>query len=163
VLEHGGWVLFEDLVLFVACRRALADLRRDVMREEQLERLNATLEQQVEARTGELVASNRELQQSHAELRGAQDQLALASRRAGMAEIATTVLHNIGNVLNSVNVSAGLLGDTLRKSVTTRVADLHRLLERHAADLPGTSRASSPRSRARRAGARPSSRCASPR
>ncbi len=41
--------------------------------------------------------------------------LAATSRQAGMAEIATTVLHNVGNILNSVNVSATLISDRLRK------------------------------------------------
>src|SRR6266446_2811617 len=38
------------------------------------------------------------------------------SRQAGMAEVATGVLHNVGNVLNSVNVSALLISDRLGKS-----------------------------------------------
>ena len=35
------------------------------------------------------------------------------SRLAGMAEVATGVLHNVGNVLNSVSVSATLVGEPL--------------------------------------------------
>jgi hypothetical protein len=42
-------------------------------------------------------------------------------RRAGMAEVATGVLHNVGNVLNSVNVSAMLIVDRLSKS-TSRIS-----------------------------------------
>lgn len=40
-----------------------------------------------------------------------QQQLRDASRHAGMAEVAASVLHNVGNVLNSVNVSASLVSD----------------------------------------------------
>ncbi len=40
-------------------------------------------------------------------------QLLDASRQAGMAEVATGVLHNVGNVLNSVNVSASLVAEKL--------------------------------------------------
>ena len=47
------------------------------------------------------------------------------SRQAGMAEIATSVLHNVGNVLNSVNVSAELLREQISK---TPVADLGRVV-----------------------------------
>jgi len=50
-------------------------------------------------------------------------QLIDTSRNAGMAEVATGVLHNVGNVLNSVSVSANLLGERLRAS---NVHDLHR-------------------------------------
>jgi signal transduction histidine kinase len=41
-------------------------------------------------------------------------QLMHASRQAGQAEVASSVLHNVGNVLNSVNVSTSLLRDGLR-------------------------------------------------
>jgi len=43
-------------------------------------------------------------------------ELVEASHRAGMAEIATGVLHNVGNVLNSVNVSAESLLRELESS-----------------------------------------------
>ena len=38
------------------------------------------------------------------------------AREAGMAEIATGVLHNVGNVLNSVNVSTNLLTERAQSS-----------------------------------------------
>jgi signal transduction histidine kinase len=58
-----------------------------------------------------------------------------ASRQAGMAEIANNVLHNIGNVLNSVNVSAGLIGDTVRDSKAQGLAKVVQLMNDHAAAL----------------------------
>jgi PAS domain S-box-containing protein len=39
-----------------------------------------------------------------AEIERVQKELVNASRHAGMAEVATNVLHNVGNVLNSINV-----------------------------------------------------------
>ena len=45
------------------------------------------------------------------------------SRQAGMADVATGVLHNVGNVLNSVSVSATLVGERLRAS---NIADLRQ-------------------------------------
>lgn len=39
-----------------------------------------------------------------------------AARAAGMSEIATGVLHNVGNVLNSVNVSAALVAEKTKNS-----------------------------------------------
>lgn len=57
-----------------------------------------------------------ERQKAAAELKKAHAELLELSRRAGMAEVATGVLHNVGNVLNSVSVSATLLGDRLRRS-----------------------------------------------
>jgi PAS domain S-box-containing protein len=69
------------------------------------------------------------------ELERAHKQLLVASRQAGMAEVATNVLHNVGNVLNSVNVSASVVAERIRKSKCvglTRVADL---LNQHASEL----------------------------
>jgi len=61
--------------------------------------------------------------------------LVQASRQAGMAEVATSVLHNVGNVLNSANVSAGLLAARLRKLQVASLAKVVQLLQAHAADL----------------------------
>ncbi|HUC84514.1 MAG TPA: HAMP domain-containing sensor histidine kinase, partial [Candidatus Acidoferrales bacterium] len=54
-------------------------------------------------------------------------QLLETSRAAGMAEVATSVLHNVGNVLNSINVSTSLLLDKFKSSragFVSRTADL---------------------------------------
>ncbi len=58
-----------------------------------------------------------------------------ASRQAGMAEVATSVLHNVGNVLNSVNVSTTLLGERLRKSKAPSLARVNTLLKQHSDHL----------------------------
>ncbi|MBN1208723.1 MAG: PAS domain-containing protein [Myxococcaceae bacterium] len=57
------------------------------------------------------------------------------SRQAGMAEVAIGVLHNVGNTLNSVNISASLLGEMLRKSRVTGLARASSLMKEHAAEL----------------------------
>jgi signal transduction histidine kinase len=62
-------------------------------------------------------------------------QLRDASRQAGMAEIATNVLHNVGNVLNSVNVSAQLVAEGARKSKAAGLGKVVALLREHEADL----------------------------
>ena len=48
-------------------------------------------------------------------------QLIDTSRSAGMADVATGVLHNVGNVLNSVGVSATVVADRLRRSKATKL------------------------------------------
>jgi signal transduction histidine kinase len=62
-------------------------------------------------------------------------QLLDASRQAGMAEVATGVLHNVGNVLNSVNVSATLLAEKLQQSRASGLAKVVELLREHSAGL----------------------------
>jgi PAS domain S-box-containing protein len=57
------------------------------------------------------------------------------SRQAGMAEISTSVLHNVGNTLNSVNISTALVTDRLRQSRITGVAKAARLLREHTSEL----------------------------
>jgi signal transduction histidine kinase len=69
------------------------------------------------------------------ELHGAQSQLVTTARQAGMAEIANNVLHNVGNVLNSVNVSAGLVNSKMRVSKALGLAKAVELMNEHEADL----------------------------
>jgi signal transduction histidine kinase len=68
-------------------------------------------------------------------LEQSQAQLLATARRAGMAEIATNVLHNVGNILNSVNVSASLLDTTLRKPRAEGLARAVELMNQHADQL----------------------------
>ncbi len=64
-----------------------------------------------------------------------QQQLRDASRHAGMAEIATNVLHNVGNVLNSVNISASVLADKMNNPRAAGLGKVAALLQEHGADL----------------------------
>ena len=76
-----------------------------------------------------------ELKEAQSKIEEVQAQLLVTARMAGMAEIATNVLHNIGNVLNSVNVSASLLSSQVRASKAPGLAKAVQLLDEHAADL----------------------------
>ncbi len=74
--------------------------------------------------------------QSSEGLEEAQLQLVAASRKAGMAEVATGVLHNVGNVLNSVNVSSTLIHDKLKQSSVAMLQQLSSLVEQQGDTLP---------------------------
>ncbi|TWU07765.1 DAHL domain-containing protein [Stieleria varia] len=54
-----------------------------------------------------------------------------ASRQAGMAEIATGVLHNVGNILNSVNVSASVIRRQFSKSALANLEKVSQLIAEH--------------------------------
>jgi PAS domain S-box-containing protein len=71
--------------------------------------------------TTERKAREMELERVHKEL-------VTASREAGMAEVATNVLHNVGNILNSVNISASLVAERLRQSKAAGVSRLAAML-----------------------------------
>ncbi|MDN3222045.1 DAHL domain-containing protein [Pseudomonas nunensis] len=88
---------------------------------EELQTANERLEQRVEERTRELIEAERELVD--------------AARMAGMAEIATNVLHNVGNVLNSVNVSADVIAHRLSTSKTLGLGKAVNMMNAHAEDL----------------------------
>jgi len=57
-----------------------------------------------------------EKKQAEAKLENLHKQLLETSRLAGMTEVATGVLHNVGNVLNSLSVSVTLLASQLRRA-----------------------------------------------
>ncbi|MGD1084772.1 MAG: PAS domain S-box protein, partial [Verrucomicrobiota bacterium] len=75
------------------------------------------------------------MKEAEAKLDQLHRQLLETSRQAGMAEVATGVLHNVGNVLNSVNVAASMLAERLRKSKTSSVGRVAALMKEHERDL----------------------------
>ncbi len=76
-----------------------------------------------------------EAQQMALALEKANRDIVDASRLAGMAEVATGVLHNVGNVLTSLNVSANVIATSLHQTKTASLAKVSALLDSHAADL----------------------------
>lgn len=121
-VEHAGWVLFEDAILIVAIRRMLQEMSEIALRRATLEGSNVEIERQVVERTAELTRTQAELLET--------------SRLAGMAEVATSVLHNVGNVLNSVGVSAELATSKVREFRTGSLKNVAELLQQNSADLP---------------------------
>lgn len=69
-----------------------------------------------------------ERQRAETELEQMHQAMLEVSRQAGMAEVATGVLHNVGNVLNSVNVSCTLALDRLREVKCANLAKLATVL-----------------------------------
>jgi C4-dicarboxylate-specific signal transduction histidine kinase len=90
-------------------------------REEALRQANGELEQRVEERARELKAIHRQLVES--------------ARQAGMAEIATNILHNVGNVLNSVHTSARIAKERVSELKLEQVGRVADLLGENHADL----------------------------
>ena len=88
-------------------------------------------------RTRELEEQVAAKEKAHAQLAEAQQELVIASREAGMAEVATGVLHNVGNVLNSVNVSTTLMREKMQASEISTLARVRGMLQEHQDDLPG--------------------------
>jgi len=76
-----------------------------------------------------------ERRRSELELERVHDQLRSSARQAGMTEVATSILHNVGNLLTSINVCATLVDDGLKRSKAPRVCDVATLLQAQGAQL----------------------------
>lgn len=73
--------------------------------------------------------------EAEAALEKTRQRLADASRVAGRAQVATGVLHDVGNVLNSLNVSASLIAGTLRQAKTASLLRVAELVQQQPAPL----------------------------
>lgn len=95
-----------------------------VAQNEQLEQANDALTQEVEER--------KRIQTEREELNR---KLLERSRSVGMADVASTVLHNVGNVLNSVNISIDVATRALKRVPIDDIAVLASLLQQHRHEL----------------------------
>jgi signal transduction histidine kinase len=118
----------------------------------ELDRANAQLKEansELEASRVQILQKNQELESTNsnlhveiterkkaeAEKQKLHQQLVQASRRAGMADVASSVLHNVGNVLNSINVSTDTLLRTLKKPLVADVCRIASLFREHHDNL----------------------------
>ncbi len=95
-----------------------------ISQNEQLEQANDTLKHEVEERK-RIQAEREELNRKLLE----------RSRSVGMADVASTVLHNVGNVLNSINISVDVAMRALKQVPIDDVAMIASLLRHHQQEL----------------------------
>jgi len=114
-------------------------LHREVaLRTNQLEQKITQHERAEEALAGKTRLLQQEIEErkrAEAEVEKIHKQLLTTSRMAGMADVATNVLHNVGNVLNSVNVLATSIATHVKKSRVASVSKVAALLSEHEVDL----------------------------
>ena len=147
VLDRPPWwtlkralVVAVILVVVLALAGAWIGILRRQVRERTKQLQREIAEHEItEARLAEekklVQAEIEERRRIEAEVERGHRQLLKASRLAGMAEVATSVLHNVGNVLNGANVLALVIVDHVRQSKVPSVAKLAGLLSEHRADL----------------------------
>ena len=158
----GGVLLLVALLQFLHLRRFLRPLQRLVLftkrlesddleplahieRDDEIGELAAAFNrmvqrqreyrERVETHTRELHDQVDAKERARAELADAQQHLIELSRQSGMAEIATGVLHNVGNVLNSINVSASIVAEKVAGLRVDRLAAVLEMLQDHRSDL----------------------------
>ncbi|MFO1475712.1 MAG: two-component regulator propeller domain-containing protein [Verrucomicrobiota bacterium] len=105
-------------------------------KQKKLQEAHDILEAKVEERTHELKNEIEERKRMEFEVERVHRELVDASRVAGQAEVAASVLHNVGNVLNSVNVSTNLLTEKVRHSKTSGVSQMAELFSKNLEHLP---------------------------
>lgn len=118
--------------------------RDEVIRDahDELQQANDRLEERVRMRTQMLELANhklkREMRQSEIAseaLQSTQAELMETSRKAGMADVANSVLHNVGNVLNSLNVSASVITEQVREMRISKLQQCIVMILNHDGDL----------------------------
>lgn len=81
------------------------------------------------------VRTHLELVDIQRQLQKAQKQALAHAREAGKAEFATTVLHNVGNILNSINISCAGIAERITNSRLSGLIKANTLLASHRGDL----------------------------
>jgi hypothetical protein len=106
------------------------------------QQLRAELESEVEKKTAHLTRAIEELEteiderkRMETEVEKSNTQLYFTSRRLKTAEVAASILHNMGNMLKSVNASASIVTDQVKQSKIANVVHVGVLIREHAADL----------------------------
>jgi signal transduction histidine kinase len=122
----GGLLLTTALTLY---------MRRHLTRASRVEKL-------VVERTAALTEANEgfereiaERKRAEAELLNTQKRLVEAAHRAGMADVASEVLHNVGNILNSINISTTQMTEIISDSRVGALEKVTQMLNEHRDDL----------------------------
>ena len=77
----------------------------------------------------------KELAETAQHLKETQQQLMLSAHHAGMAEVATNILHNVGNTLNSIMTSAEVMQELCSSSAVKLFDRIGVLLADHTEDI----------------------------
>jgi signal transduction histidine kinase len=137
-----GAYAFTSVLLLIGMFHIQALLKWYQGAEEKAREAQAALEETLRTESEKLNKANEELRQSADRLKAEKEgtekshkEMLEVSRQAGMSEVATAVLHNVGNVLNSVNVSAAVVSDHIAEFKIQNIGQVARLMRDHADDL----------------------------
>jgi len=90
--------------------------------------------QDTQKMSGVVIDINKD-KQAEEKIRELNQKLLVTARRAGMSEVATSILHNIGNILNSSNISINVLKENINQSYYPKIIALCSMLQAHRYDM----------------------------
>lgn len=111
------------------------ELSERVEAQNQLFVAHQDLERRIQDRTRELREQVTQKEIAQENLAEINSRIAKISHQAGMAEVANSMLHNIGNVLNSLNVSIAVLRTQLNRSPLVQFPEVIQLIEKNKTNL----------------------------
>lgn len=137
-------VLIYSVIEYFSSKRYSRFLERQVAdRTAELSKKTVQLESQIDASKAaeaKVIALNEELEERVAqrsrELEIAHRDLVENAHYEGMAEIANSIIHNVGNILNSISTSGYLIQEKVENSKLQALEKAKMLVAQHKDDLP---------------------------
>jgi len=84
--------------------------------------------------SGVIIDINKD-KENEQEINDLNQKLLVIARQAGMSEVATTILHNIGNILNSANLSANLIKENLQQNYYQKFFTIIEMIKQNSGHL----------------------------
>ena len=111
------------------------ELSERIAAQRELTKAHEGLENRVKERTLELSREVLNRKQAQEELARLNTYIAEVSHRAGMAEVANSVIHNVGNALNSINVAVSTINSEIKSTPLGSLPKIADMLKEHEANL----------------------------
>lgn len=111
------------------------ELSERIAAQRELTKAHEGLETRVKERTLELSREVFNRKQAQEELARLNTYIAEVSHRAGMAEVANSVIHNVGNALNSINVAVSTINSEIKSTPLGSLPKIADMLREHEANL----------------------------
>lgn len=144
--KNEGWIWSSALaslvilglgisLLLKANQKIKTELTERIAAQKELTKAHNELENRVKERTIELSREVLNRKQAQEELARLNTYIAEVSHRAGMAEVANSVIHNVGNALNSINVAVSTINSEIKSTPLGTLPKIAEMLKEHEANL----------------------------